>query len=70
MCADDNNVVSTNDVKDKDKIKEIIDKVKETVDKNKKIVKEIKDKEKGTVTGKIVCCYFPAFLTSSTVRLS
>ena len=52
MCADDNNVVSTSDVKDKDKLKEIIDKVKETVDKNKKIVKEVKDKEKGIITGK------------------
>ena len=52
VCADDNNVVSTSDVKDKDKLKEIIDKVKETVDKNKKIVKEVKDKEKGIITGK------------------
>ena len=52
VCADDNNVVSTSDVKDKDKLKEIIDKVKETVDKNKKIVKDVKDKEKGIVKGK------------------
>ena len=43
MCADDNNVVSTSDVKDKDKLKEIIDKVKENVDKNKKTVDENKE---------------------------
>ena len=54
VCADDNNVVSTSDVKDKDKLKEIIDKVKETVDKNKKIVQEVKDKEKGIITGKLM----------------
>ena len=40
VCADDNNVVSTSDVKDKDKLKEIIDKVKENVDKNKKTVED------------------------------
>ena len=43
VCDDDNNVVSTSDVKDKDKLKEIIDKVKENVDKNKKTVDENKE---------------------------